>query len=136
MIGKLEQVKVMFDCGGESSKVWGVGIEDKATFRRCGEGVCGGSCNFWEAGVENQATFGAWGAGRERDSETFRRWEGLEVIPCVVDKKTGKPVTYVESLRNVSSFREQRFLQLVSFLAKIYAQDWRCVHRQTVPIND
>ena len=39
MIGKLEQVKVMFDCGGESSNVWGAGMEDKATFQRCGEGV-------------------------------------------------------------------------------------------------
>ena len=57
--------------------------------------------------MENQATLGEWDAGRERDSETFGRWEGLEVIPCGVDKTTGKPVTYVESLCNVSSFREQ-----------------------------
>ena len=82
MIGKLEQVKVMLDCGGESSKVWGVGTGDKATFRRCEEGVCGGSSNFWDAGVENQATFGEWGVGRERDPETFGRWEGLEVPLC------------------------------------------------------
>lgn len=50
MIGKLDQVKVMFDCGGESSKVWGEGMEDKATFRRCGEGC-----------VEDPATFGKRG---------------------------------------------------------------------------